>query len=213
MIFLGRVFGFPIHLEPFALLFIGLFVARDAMNGGAEGALMALSRFMLLFLMVFVHEMGHALVARRYDRSDINIVLTALGGFTTTRALPSAGWGVLMSLAGPMAGFALGVLALGGYFLLGAENRASIFLEFLVFICFFWNAFNLLPMYPLDGGKVLMHGLRKWTTFPKAERFAAQVGVVTAVVVGVLGLVAGEIFIALIAGFALMQSVPRAMAR
>jgi Zn-dependent protease len=68
-------------------------------------------------------------------------------------------------------------------------------------------------MYPLDGGKVLMHGLRRWTSFPNAERWAARVGVVVAVAVAIAGLMVGEIFIALIAGFALMQSVPRAMAR
>lgn len=209
MIFVGRLFGFPISIQPMAFLLLAVIVAADMATGGVVGAGFALVKMLLLFSMVLVHELGHALVARRYDRREIEIVLTALGGVTLTRAPPTALWGLAMTLAGPFAGFLLGAAAALVLFLT-PESRFDQFGVYLVVVSVFWSAFNLLPMYPLDGGQALVHVLRLKLAEGPAVRWGARVGVVTAGIVGGAGIATGQFFIALIAVLALTQSFPLA---
>lgn len=110
-----------------------------------------------VFVSILVHEMGHALMNRRFGwKSDI--VLEFFGGYATSTHHPT--WrSIAVSLAGPFAGFGLLFLT---YFLLYMHVRhgwlpGEIATQGLLFLCFvnlIWNVVNLLPVWPLDGGHV-----------------------------------------------------------
>jgi Zn-dependent protease len=133
-----------------------------------------------LFISILGHEMGHAVVARAFGFHPW-IVLYGMGGLTaygpsqTYRAAHlTAGRSILISLAGPVAGFLLAAAAAGAIVLAGhGENlhfigwramrpvvfglghqRLDQFVNDLFFVCLFWGLINLLPVFPLDGGQI-----------------------------------------------------------
>ncbi len=219
-----RVLGFPVRVHPFfwlvsALLGIG---PEEEPELGA-----VLVWVVCVFVSILLHELGHALAMRALGR-DARIVLYGFGGLTISSHLPwanrtrlSAPWDqVLISLAGPGAGFlAVALLwlilrlvgtplvfALGGplgfgWYFEGIDNpRLEMLLGDLVFINFFWGLVNLVPVHPLDGGKVL-HALLVHFQGPRAVRQVHLISAVVAALVAVLALVRlKSLFVALLFG-------------
>lgn len=107
---------------------------------------------------VLWHELGHALAFRAFGHSP-RIDLYGLGGATSSRGGPdlTAGRELLVSLAGPVAGLLLGVVALSVRGLVEAPGSrvATAGLDFLVWANIAWSVLNLLPILPLDGGRIL----------------------------------------------------------
>ncbi|MFN7142970.1 MAG: site-2 protease family protein [Myxococcota bacterium] len=206
---LGRIFGFPLALQPSALLILAIFVLMGARDGAASmgnGVLLAL----VVFGSILVHELGHAFVARAFKLGPIDITLHGFGGFTRFGRVPGPKQGILVTLAGPGASFLLGGAALLAVMFVDA-GRIDHLLGTAASINLFWGVFNLLPMYPLDGGLVTWHGLSLFTAKDTAQKWAARIGVLVAVGVGTVAGLAGEIFIAIIAVMSLMRSVPLAL--
>jgi stage IV sporulation protein FB len=207
MISFGSVFGFPLQVDPTALFIILLFVLRGLDNSpqaAAFGVLYAL----MMFASILVHELGHALAARYFRLFPIEITLHALGGYTRHAPNRSPWQGILVTLAGPVAGLVLGVVFVGMLFLpnpylVEFAQRGATF-------NIFWSIFNLLPMFPMDGGLILMYGLSLKLRQQTALVWAARVGVVMAALVGGWALMNGEYFLFIIVIFMLMRSVPAA---
>lgn len=157
---------------------------------------------LLQLLSILLHEMGHALAARRYG-SDSRILLYGLGGLTFHHAT-SPLQQIAVALAGPAAGFVLGTAALIGWLLLrgvGLPPLASYVLWALMWINLGWGLANLLPVLPLDGGIVLDNLLgshRRRTTF--------TAGAIVAGVACAVGLLAGVRSIAILFGFLVVQN-------
>ncbi len=206
---LGRIFGFPLALQPSALFILALIVLMGAEDGAAS-----MGRGLLFGLVVFgsvlVHELGHAFVGRAYKLGKIDITLHGFGGFTRFERPPGPKQGLLVTLAGPGSSLALGGVSFAGALAL-EPGMAELFAWNAARINLFWGAFNLLPMYPLDGGLITWHGLSLFTAREKALRWAARVGVLVAVGVGTLAVLSQEIFIGIIALMSLMRSVPLAL--
>src|SRR5262249_20643518 len=129
----------------------------------------------VVFVSILVHELGHA-VAFRYFGSDADIVLYAFGGLAIPTMGISGRWRrIIVSLAGPFAGFALFGIIYGSNALLHwgdvmkgpVRNTLELIClyDFLVFVNLYWGIFNLLPVFPLDGGQVCRElcGMR-WST-------------------------------------------------
>lgn len=155
--FTFRLFGVPIRVEwYFWLMACVLFPAGFA----------NLPRLAIwvgcVFISIVVHELGHALAARRFGLSPF-VVLYGMGGLTYSPGAERLGRGqrIVLSLAGPAAGFLLaGVVWLGGFALSAASPAAPrLLVDFLLFINIHWTLLNLLPVPPLDGGQVLAHAL------------------------------------------------------
>jgi hypothetical protein len=110
-----------------------------------------------LLVAILVHELGHALIARAFGARDGRIVLYSLGGKAIHSGALRRWQRVLVSLAGPGAGFALYGLVFAASRLIGLQHLSPLAM-FSVFaaeqICLFWGLVNLLPVYPLDGGQV-----------------------------------------------------------
>lgn len=149
---------------------------------------------------IILHEFAHSLVARRHSMPIKGITLFVFGGVAEMGEEPSSAKGeLLMALAGPAMSVVLaGVFRLTGSGLLptlGAEHPVVVVLGYLAFINLLLAGFNMLPAFPLDGGRVLRAGLWLWKhDIVQATRIAAASGSVFAfllMAVGVVNLLAG----------------------
>jgi stage IV sporulation protein FB len=150
-----RLFRFPVRVHP-------LFWLGAALLGA--GTLEAGVHFLLIwivvvFVSILVHEFGHAVAFRRFG-SDSHIVLWMFGGLAVPYNAVIGRWRrIVVSLAGPIAGFILCGIVYGTHKLSGwgdIENGqpvAYLYLS-LILVNLFWGIFNLLPVLPLDGGQV-----------------------------------------------------------
>lgn len=205
----GRIFGIPLHLHWTLLLVVG-WVFYDGYSpafGLRWGRITWVGGvILLLFGFVLVHELGHALTARYYGKKTDKILLFPLGGGAYIREHPDRLYQeILVYLGGPLANLGLALLAfpllvilspdwllLLRYYLQPQANLvvAATWWEDLLRLTISVNVvlmvLNLLPAYPLDGGRILQALLRG----PLGKRRAS-------IVVSVLGISAGIVFLVL----------------
>ncbi|MFM8273839.1 MAG: site-2 protease family protein [Gemmata sp.] len=153
-----RVLGFPVRVHPLFWLFTVLFNG-DQLLRPPFGVEFLLAWVAVVFVSILVHELGHALLFRRYGAGSY-VVLYAFGGLAIpTRPISGRGRRIMVALAGPGAGFVLCGLVYGSNLALGwGEIQNGLLVRFvyhqLVFVNLSWGLLNLLPVYPLDGGQV-----------------------------------------------------------
>jgi Zn-dependent protease len=205
---LGSLFGFPVTLDPSALAILALMVLLGA-QGGAASAGYSFLLMIMVFGSIMVHELGHAFAARAYGLGPIAITLHGFGGLTRFTHAPKPRQGIFVTLAGPFAGFVLGLVALVASFFIDGPVVGRLLVTATTFNLF-WSAFNLLPMYPLDGGSVTFHGLSLYKDPKVAMVWTARLGVLMAVGVGTAAVLTEQIFIGIIALMSLVRSVPLA---
>lgn len=175
------LFGIPVQVQPF--FWITLALIGGAIDADSSEAIFRLGLFLLAgFISVLVHELGHALTARRFG-AYTEIVLQAFGGYASyTGARMTRTQSFLITAAGPAIQIALGVIAL--LFLTKLPNlnpNMDHFLVVLMWISFIWAIINLLPVLPLDGGQMLSAVLG-----PQRIRITLWVTIVVSVVTSVL---------------------------
>jgi Zn-dependent protease len=157
------------------------------------------------FVSILLHEMGHALTARRFGASDISVTLYGLGGLTTFRHGVELGHGksFLISAAGSF----FGIVAGGAVFLLadagvfdGASRAVVVLVNSFVFTALVWGVLNWIPVVPLDGGHMVQHLI----SLVDEERAPFLSQVITWITLGILAPIAwinGYRFAVLILGF------------
>jgi len=181
-----RFLGFPVRVHPFFWLATVLINGDSLLRIGPEYLLIWIG---VVFVSILVHEMGHA-VAFRLFGVDSQIVLYAFGGLAVPNQVVTGRWRrILVSLAGPVAGFVLAGIVYGtnqafewGQSAAGrAPNGPELWFLYLqlIWVNLIWGLFNLLPVFPLDGGQVC-HELcgMKWGT--RGKRIALRISFVTA---------------------------------
>ncbi|MBI5518364.1 MAG: M50 family metallopeptidase [Deltaproteobacteria bacterium] len=190
-----RLGPFPVRVEPWFWLFL------VALNGNLRGPSLVLW-VAVAFVSILVHELGHASVARHFG-ARASIRLHTFGGLTyPDRVLPR--WeSIAMTLAGPGAGFLLGLGAYGVAQVARHPNPlVAEALGFLLWVNVFWGVMNLLPVLPLDGGLVLQDALG-----PRRRQLARTISGVVAVAVALTaGVVFGQVYLAVLFGFCAFQS-------
>lgn len=191
---IGRLFGIPVRVHFTLLILLGLLLLfSGSASGGAYGLLIAV----LLFGSVLVHELGHALVARRYGVGTKEIVLLPIGGAAMLSNEPDKPVDeLLIAVAGPLVSLALAALT----WLLHLAIPFALFAD-LVVINLMLGLFNLVPAFPLDGGRMLRAGLAVWMGETRATRVAARVGRLIAIGFVVVGFVYGYVMLAFIGVF------------
>ncbi len=218
---LGRIFGIRIGANPswFVVLFLLIWLLsgqyKDAFPGHDTKAFgLAIASALLLFLCVLLHELGHALVARRNRVPIAGIELWLFGGIATmTREPDTPGAAFRIAGAGPLVTFAIAVgsWVVGGL-LWGWDNflhaayldesfgysTAEVLLGYIALVNAGLLVFNLIPGYPLDGGAML-RAVAWWRTGDRlrATRFAARTGRVFAYLMMALGVyvaIRGSVF-------------------
>lgn len=211
---LGSVAGIDLKLHvtfPLVLILGAVqWMTPHGLPGAAFGALL----MMALFVCVALHELGHALAARRLGFPVREIVLLPIGGVAVLGRNPRRPLHeLLIAVAGPLVNVAIAiglvvVLGLDGSFpsfeeLVRSADRLSTatFLHWLLVANISLVVFNLIPAFPMDGGRMLRAGLAMSMGFPRATRVATGIGQVLALAMGIYGLTSGRILLALVAFF------------
>jgi len=206
---LARIAGIDVRVHFTFFLLLAWFGFFYYSGGGFAAMVLGLSFILLLFVCVVLHEFGHALAARAYGINTPDITLLPIGGIARLERMPDKPWQELVvALAGPAVNI---VIALGLFVVLGrffdaddvealAEGRGNLLVK-LLFINVVLVIFNLLPAFPMDGGRVLRALLAMKLRHGQATRVAARVGQTVAVLFGLLGLYGGNPFLILIAVF------------
>jgi Zn-dependent protease/predicted transcriptional regulator len=228
---IGRIFGIPILIHYTFLLVIPLFawiigsqisLTVDMLSGiysipiDTTAILSGFMPYILgtvvalgLFFGVLVHELAHSLVARRKGVAIKSITLMIFGGIASMEeGTPDPKIELPMAIVGPIASFFFGLLCGGFVYLAPSLSHSSATIGVLIFIfgylgvlniilCFF----NLIPAFPMDGGRVLRAWLAKRMPLFRATKIAADVGKGFAILFGIVGLIAFSPFLILIALF------------
>jgi Zn-dependent protease len=173
---LGRIFGFPVEIN---LSFVLLLALAFFAFGGFSGVLVV----GIAFASVLLHELGHALVARRLGVHVSGIELSFFGGAAKMVQMPrSADHEIAIAAAGPAVSLMLGGIGLG----LGMALQVPLF-AMIGWINVVLAAFNLIPALPMDGGRILRALLTRKMDFIRATDVSVQVSRVVAVGFGILG--------------------------
>jgi Zn-dependent protease/predicted transcriptional regulator len=193
---LGKLFGIEVYLHfTFLLLltFLGLYYWRTTHNVAA--ALEGVAFIVALFGCVVLHEFGHALMARRYGIATRDITLLPIGGVARLEKMPEKPMHELwVALAGPAVNLVIAIVLLIGLLASGGlssmeEITASggSFWQRLLALNLILAAFNLLPAFPMDGGRILRALLALRMGRRHATVIAANVGQIMAIGFGILG--------------------------
>ncbi len=206
---LGRLFGTDVrvHVSFFLLLaWVGVAAYSD---GGVAGAVENTGFIVALFLCVLAHEFGHALTARRFGIRTPDITLLPIGGMARLERMPeNPREEIIVALAGPAVNLVIWAVLVT---VIGAETRLDQLamidsttpglLTRLAMVNLLLAVFNLIPAFPMDGGRVFRAVLALWMDRVRATRIAAVAGQVVALLFGFGGLSSGNPVLVLIAVF------------
>jgi Zn-dependent protease len=194
---IGHLFGIEVRVHATFLILLG-WVATSHLTAG-HGLFVALSGVgyvLAVFASVVLHELGHALTARRFGIVTRDITLLPIGGVARLERMPSKPREeLLVAIAGPAVNVLIAVLLFGVLLLMGTiEDLTRLtlvggpLLGKLLLTNLTLAAFNVLPAFPMDGGRVLRALLAMRTSYVRATDVAAAVGQGVALVFGLVGL-------------------------
>jgi Zn-dependent protease/CBS domain-containing protein len=195
------IFGIPVELHIsflllmvviFALAFLGIFTLYVAFL------------IILLFVTVVIHELSHSYVAKRYGVPVERIVLLPIGGVSAMGEIPKdPDQELKIAVAGPLTNIIIAFLCLIGLFITGGITSLSVssffisntpnadinlFLSNFLGINLVLGIFNLLPAFPMDGGRVLRAFLARRMSYNKATKTAASIGKQFAILMAIFGI-------------------------
>jgi len=217
---IGRVAGTEIKVHVTFLLLLLWRGAGVYSVGGATAALAETLFILALFGCVILHEFGHILMARRFGVRTPDVILLPIGGVARLERIPEEPrQEFLIAIAGPMVTLLIAVVLYVGLVLSGSPpSLASFapdtgsFAARIMFVNVWLLAFNLIPAFPMDGGRVLRALLATRVGLLRATRAAGAVGQVLAVTMGLIGLAKGEAILVLIAFFVFIGAATEASA-
>jgi Zn-dependent protease/CBS domain-containing protein len=207
---LGRVFGIPIrvHATFFLLLVFVYFVFAQRSQSQAAG-LFAVLLTCILFVCVVAHELGHSMAARLFGTRTRGIVLLPIGGVALLEQIPREPYKeIVIALAGPLVSAVLAGLFLAVALALDfrivydlSEVSAAGLVTSLFWINVLLICFNLIPAFPMDGGRVFRAFLSLTFGWERGTRWAALLGQIVAVLFVVASFVLGGHWGLLLIGF------------
>lgn len=226
---IARFFGIPVELHwTFGLIFlwVGYTVYEKTGRFDPEVLLWQTLFVLSIFLCVLLHEFGHALTARKYGVQTLDIILSPIGGVARLDRMPEKPiqefW---VALAGPLVNGVIIIILSAYVLILGDIKRSQFFdlfylvfnpqsntftanlsqFDFYIFGLIGLNAalalFNLLPAFPLDGGRIFRALLAMRMKRLQATRIAALTGQAMAIALGLYGLATGNLITTLIGIF------------
>jgi stage IV sporulation protein FB len=199
---IGSVKGTVIRVHFTFLLFLVWIGVTHYAQGGRDAALQGVIFILLLFLCVLLHEFGHVLAARRYGVQTPDITLLPIGGVARLERIPEEpSQELIVALAGPAVNLAIAAvlfLLLGGILpreSMEVQNSGVSLLARLASVNIFLAVFNLIPAFPMDGGRVLRAVLAYRLGYSRGTQIAASIGQVVAFGLGLLGLMGNPLLI------------------
>ncbi len=216
---IGTFAGTAIKVHVTFLILVAFWALAGYQQGGGPGAAAASVMLLSLFACVVLHEFGHILMARRFGVRTPDVILLPIGGVARLERIPSEpSQEFLIAIAGPVVTLAIALLLYLGLALAGSPPHLgwiapeqSLF-DFLFRANVLLLAFNLIPAFPMDGGRMLRAFLASRLGLVRGTRVAATMGQGLAIVGGLYGLTAGLPLLALIAFFVFLGAGAEASA-
>lgn len=216
---IGRAFGIQlrVHITFFLIIAYAAYIWGVGLEGGYSGAVYGSFLISLLFVCVVIHELCHSLMAIHYGGEVASITLLPIGGVSLLKHMPEEpGKELRVSVVGPLSNVVIALLLGIVYVVLpgkadvvSAEDFSNMltsvslqgFITYLLVINLLLAVFNLLPAFPLDGGRVLRSLLAQRMSYVRATRLAVRAGQIFAFALGLAGLLLGAWLWILIAVF------------
>ncbi|MCA9858328.1 MAG: site-2 protease family protein [Thermomicrobiales bacterium] len=223
---IGRIQGIDIKLHP-SFLLIGVWVIYQwaiRQGSGIAGTIYGLALVLAIFVLVLLHELGHSMMAHEYGLRVRDITLVPFGGIARIEQMPSQPRvEAMISVAGPLVNLALAFLLLPVLLMVGlATGSDSIhdfarfglgdvsltgFLFYLLLANLTLAIFNLLPAFPMDGGRILRAGVTPIVGRQGATTVAVAIGITLGILIGILGLLSGEYLIVIVMAFVVLAAM------
>jgi Zn-dependent protease/CBS domain-containing protein len=211
---IGRVGGSEIRIHLTFLILLAWIGIAQYLQGGAAAAVDGIAFIIAVFACVVLHELGHALAARRYGIATPDITLLPIGGLARLSRMPDKpSEEIVIAVAGPAVNVVIAAVLI---VIFGAtidpnaiaeiENPSTGFLARLAVVNVFLVLFNLIPAFPMDGGRVLRAALAFRMSRRRATQIAARIGQAIAFAFGFLGLIGGNAILVFIAIFVFLAA-------
>jgi Zn-dependent protease len=192
---IGRFGGTAVKIHITFILFLAWIAFSAWSRGGPAAALDSTVFIVLLFACVVLHEFGHIAAARRYGIGTPEVTLLPIGGVASLQRLPSdPSQELMVALAGPAVNLVIGLLLIAAIGpahladLMQIDNPNLSLVSRLAVANIFLAVFNLIPAFPMDGGRVLHALVAMRVGGPRATEIAARIGQALAFGLGFLGL-------------------------
>jgi Zn-dependent protease len=192
---IGRFGGTAVKIHITFILFLAWIAFSAWSRGGPAAALDSTVFIVLLFACVVLHEFGHIAAARRYGIGTPEVTLLPIGGVASLQRLPSdPSQELVVALAGPAVNLVIGLLLIAAIGpahladLMQIDNPNLSLISRLAVANIFLAVFNLIPAFPMDGGRVLHALVAMRVGGPRATEIAARIGQALAFGLGFLGL-------------------------
>lgn len=191
---IGRIAGTAVRLHFTFLLFLAWIAIADYAAGGAAAALDSLVFIILVFTCVTLHEFGHILMGRRFGIKTPDVILSPIGGIANMDRMPDKPMQeLLVAIAGPLVNVVIALLLIA---VSGISSGSLSYAQFnslplagqLVLVNVTLVLFNLVPAFPMDGGRVLRALLAMRMGPARATAIAARIGQGFAFIFVLLGL-------------------------
>jgi len=200
---IGAIAGTKIRLHITFLLFLAWIFFASYASGGSTAAWQSLAFMLLLFACVVAHEFGHIFMARRFGVTTPTVTLLPIGGVAQLERIPEKPWEeFLVAVAGPAVNVVIALAlvlffdtALEGRNLAAVDNPTISIVDRLAVANVFLVLFNLIPAFPMDGGRVLRAALASRLGYTRATEIAATIGQWVAFGLGFLGLFGNPLLI------------------
>ncbi|WP_254525957.1 site-2 protease family protein [Natrinema caseinilyticum] len=230
---IGRIGGIPIRINISLIVFLPILVwlIGNGVNLGlysgiigsmvgapvdtatlAQGAtpwVIGTAASLGLFASVTIHELGHSVVARRYGVVIQSITLWIFGGVANMESIPKE-WNqeLRIAIAGPITSLLLGGLCFVVVNIIPVEFPVIIFvIGWLALMNVVLALFNLLPAFPMDGGRIFRAFLSQWLSYTQATHTAARVGELFALLFTIIGILSFNVILIFIALFVYVAAV------
>jgi Zn-dependent protease/CBS domain-containing protein len=200
---IGTIAGTAVRLHVTFVLFLGWIFVANWVSGGPQEAWYSLAFLILLFACVVAHEFGHIFTARAFGIRTPDVTLLPIGGVARLERIsehPREEF--LIAIAGPLVNVAIAlvlVVFLGAHLDLGiltaVESTRISMLDRLAMVNLFLVLFNMIPAFPMDGGRVLRALLASRLGYVRATEIAASIGQGFAFALGFVGLLSNPMLI------------------
>jgi Zn-dependent protease len=219
---IARIAGINVDVHAtFLLLLAWIAIAGYGRSRTPGAAILAVLLILIIFASVVLHEFGHALTARRFGIRTRSITLLPIGGVAHIERVPSRPREeLLIALAGPAVTVGIIIVLFAALRITGHSTAAGAplttawsFVSQTMWVNVVLAVFNLLPAFPMDGGRVLRAALAMRMPFARATEVAARIGKVFALIFALAGLfLVSNPFLVVIAAFVWLSAAAEASA-
>ena len=200
---IASFFGIEVRIHVTFLLFLAWIWFSSYELEGSSGAVKGVLFILILFACVLLHEFGHALAARAFGIRTPDITLYAIGGVARLNRIPDKPWQeLIVAIAGPLVNVVIAAVLIFGIHVTAGlqqvEHLESPRIEMLAKVAslnVMLVLFNLIPAFPMDGGRVLRALLAMTMPYARATQIAARIGQGLAIVFAIFGFLGNPILI------------------